>query len=42
MGNAITCAVRDGELVLGEWQGIFFAEFDGPRERHAVVTVIGE
>jgi len=41
-GNAITCSVRDGELVLGEWQGIFFAEFDGPRERHAVVTVIGE
>ena len=42
MGNAITCSVRDGELVLGEWQGIFFAEFDGPRDRNAAVTVIGD
>ena len=42
VGNAITCSVEDGELVLGEWQGIYVAEFDGPRERHATVTVIGE
>ncbi len=25
--------VEDGRLVLGTWQGIFFAEFDGPRNR---------
>jgi len=25
--------VEDGSLVLGTWQGIFFAEFDGPRQR---------
>ena len=41
-GNDVTMPVRDGELVLGEWQGIYFAEFDGPRERHATVTVIGD
>ncbi len=41
-GNDVTLAVRDGDLVLGTWQGIYFAEYDGPRERHATVTVIGE
>ena len=41
-GNDVTIPVRDGELVLGTWQGIYLAEFDGPRERHATVTVIGE
>jgi secondary thiamine-phosphate synthase enzyme len=41
-GNDVTLSVRDGELVLGTWQGIYFADYDGPRERHATVTVIGE
>jgi secondary thiamine-phosphate synthase enzyme len=41
-GNDVSLAVRDGELVLGTWQGIYFADYDGPRERHATVTVIGE
>lgn len=25
--------VEDGRLVLGTWQGIYFCEFDGPRQR---------
>ena len=41
-GHDVTLPVRDGALVLGEWQGIYLAEFDGPRERHVIVTVIGE
>jgi secondary thiamine-phosphate synthase enzyme len=41
-GNDVTLPVRDGELVLGEWQGVYFADYDGPRERHATVTVIGD
>ena len=41
-GNDVALSVRDGELVLGTWQGIYFAEYDGPRERHATVTVIGD
>ena len=41
-GNDITLPIRDGELVLGTWQGIYFADYDGPRERHATVTVIGD
>jgi secondary thiamine-phosphate synthase enzyme len=39
VGTSQTVAVREGRLVLGRWQGIFFAEFDGPRERRLQVTV---
>jgi len=42
VGNDVTLPVQDGELVLGTWQGIYIAEFDGPRERSATVTVIGD
>ena len=42
VGSSVTLTVRDGELVLGTWQGIYFAELDGPRERHATITVIGD
>ena len=31
--------VEAGKLVLGRWQGIFFCEFDGPRERKMFVRV---
>ena len=30
----------DGALALGTWQGIFFCEFDGPRTRSVLVTVL--
>ncbi|HEV8536755.1 MAG TPA: secondary thiamine-phosphate synthase enzyme YjbQ [Candidatus Limnocylindria bacterium] len=42
IGNSVTLAVRDGEVALGTWQGIYFAELDGPRERSATITVIGD
>ena len=32
--------LRDGELGLGTYQGIFFCEFDGPRERKVYVTTL--
>ena len=32
--------VEAGGLVLGRWQGIFFCEFDGPRERRMHVKVV--
>jgi secondary thiamine-phosphate synthase enzyme len=41
-GNDVTLSVRQGDLVLGTWQGIYFADYDGPRERHATITVIGD
>jgi secondary thiamine-phosphate synthase enzyme len=42
VGNDVTLGVREGQLVLGTWQAVYFAEFDGPRERSATVTVIGD
>ena len=32
--------LQDGRLALGRWQGIFFCEFDGPRERKVYVTAL--
>ncbi|MFO7802495.1 MAG: secondary thiamine-phosphate synthase enzyme YjbQ [Desulfovermiculus sp.] len=34
--------VEKGEMVLGTWQGIFFADFDGPRSRRVMVQWIGD
>lgn len=42
VGADITVAIRDGALALGRWQGIYFAEFDGPRTRSATLTIVGE
>ena len=33
--------IENGRLVLGRWQGIFFCEFDGPRERRMNVKIVG-
>ena len=38
MGPNVVVPVRDGQLALGTWQGIFFCEFDGPRERTVYLT----
>jgi secondary thiamine-phosphate synthase enzyme len=32
--------LEDGRLALGTWQGIFFCEFDGPRERKVLVSAL--
>ena len=32
--------IRGGDLALGTWQSVFFCEFDGPRKRRVLVTVI--
>ena len=34
--------IENGRLALGRWQGIFLAEFDGPRERTVIVSVVAE
>jgi len=38
-GHSQTLLVRSGELDLGRWQGVFLAEFDGPRRRTVRVAV---
>ena len=40
MGSDVLVPVADGRLALGTWQGIFFCEFDGPRERKVYVTAL--
>ena len=32
--------IEDGQLVLGTWQGIYFCEFDGGRNRTLVVKIV--
>jgi secondary thiamine-phosphate synthase enzyme len=39
VGTGHSFVVQGGQLVLGTWQGIFLAEFDGPRRRRVVVSV---
>jgi thiamine phosphate synthase YjbQ (UPF0047 family) len=40
MGPQLLIPLRDDELALGTWQGVFFCEFDGPRTRAVYVTVL--
>lgn len=40
VGHAQTVLISEGELVLGTWQGIYFCEFDGPRNRKYAVQVL--
>jgi secondary thiamine-phosphate synthase enzyme len=42
LGRSVALGVSNGELVLGRFQSIIFAEFDGPRKREITVQVIGE
>ena len=41
VGFSETIPVQGGRLQLGSWQAIYFCEFDGPRNRKVVVTVLG-
>jgi thiamine phosphate synthase YjbQ (UPF0047 family) len=41
MNTQILVPLDGGRLALGQWQGIFFCEFDGPRERRVFVTSLG-
>jgi len=40
VGASETLLVDGGRLVLGSWQGIYFAEFDGPRSRRVLVKIV--
>jgi secondary thiamine-phosphate synthase enzyme len=40
MSPQVLVPLRDDQLALGTWQGIFFCEFDGPRERKVYVTAL--
>lgn len=40
MGFSVTIFIENGRLSLGTWQGIYFAEFDGPRTREVWIKII--
>lgn len=40
LGFSQNVIIESGNLVLGTWQGIYFAEFDGPRQRNVFVKII--
>jgi len=42
LGRSVAVGVNDGDLALGRFQSIIFAEFDGPRAREVNLQVIGE
>jgi len=39
-GPSETIIIEKGKLLMGRWQGIFFCEFDGPRNRELYVKII--
>lgn len=40
IGTSLTLPVKDGELVLGTWQRVVVFEFDGPKERTVMVSLL--
>lgn len=40
-GPSVSIPIHNGKLCLGTWQGIYFCEFDGPRNRKYIVQTIG-
>jgi secondary thiamine-phosphate synthase enzyme len=40
VGSSETLFIEDGKIVLGTWQGIFFCEFDGPRNRNVLIKIM--
>ena len=41
LGHTLSLPVRNGELALGYWQSVIFAELDGPRDRAIQVQILG-
>jgi secondary thiamine-phosphate synthase enzyme len=40
VGSSETLLIDNGRLVLGTWQGVFFCEFDGPRNRTLMIKLV--
>lgn len=40
VGCSVSIPVSNGRMTLGTWQAIYFCEFDGPRTRKAVISVL--
>jgi secondary thiamine-phosphate synthase enzyme len=40
IGTSLSWPYRNGKLILGTWQGVYFVELDGPRRREVTVYVV--
>lgn len=40
-GSSLTIPIENGSILMGEWQGLFFLEMSGPREREILLTAVG-
>lgn len=40
IGTSLTLPIKDGKLLLGTWQRVVLMEFDGPRDRQIMVSII--
>ncbi|WP_129409494.1 secondary thiamine-phosphate synthase enzyme YjbQ [Marinitoga lauensis] len=42
VGPSLTVIIKDNDILLGTWQGIYFCEFDGPRQRKFFIKLISD
>jgi secondary thiamine-phosphate synthase enzyme len=42
VGSSAMVLIENGDLAFGTWQGIYFCEFDGPRERTVMLQMLGK
>lgn len=42
VGSSVMVPFENGDMRLGTWQGVFFCEFDGPRQRRYILSVVGD
>lgn len=40
IGSSVNVIIKNGDLLLGTWQGVFLCEFDGPRKRKVYINII--
>ena len=40
VGNSATILIERGRMFLGQWQGVYFCEFDGPRHRSVTIKIV--
>jgi secondary thiamine-phosphate synthase enzyme len=42
VGFSAYIPIKNGKIILGTWQSVYFCEFDGPRNRKISLTILGE
>lgn len=42
VGSSVNIIIKNGDLLLGTWQGVFLCEFDGPRKRKMYINIMSK